>query len=332
MNRLVKYTLGLGAGNVLANDNGVLVIGDSTPPTTSTSMYGVASDFSGNLYIADSANSVIYKVTESGYIQLFAGTVGAEGSNDGPAKVARFNNPRGIACDKSGNLYVVDAGNSKIRIVDLGGNVGTVATGFTSPWGVACAANGDAYVTDMGAHCVYRVRRADGPLAAPATLIAGKAGVSGDISAEYADDARFDTPTGITVDPSGYILVADSGNNKIKRIGLDGFVVLFCGNGTSGNVYGTFQQAEFTSLGALTCDKSGNIYAVDHVSLGVADYIKLINQNGNCAEVSKVTGGNVLGVTATPAGVVYITRSAATGTNSSSSSSSSSSNSSSSQS
>ena len=323
MNKLVRYSVGHGAGNLIADDSGVLVIGNSFPSTSSTSMYGVASDFSGNLYISDSANSTIYRVTESGSISLFAGTVGAEGSNDGTTTVARFKNPHGMAVDKSGNIYIADTGNGSVRVVNSSGSVGTVATGLVSPWGVACAANGDVYVTDMGDHCVYRVRRADGPLASAATVIAGAPGTSGDISAEYGQSARFDSPTGIAVDPSGYILVADSGNDKIKRIGLDGFVVLFCGSGTNGNVYGTFQNAQFTDLGAMTCDKSGNLYVADITSVG-DNYIKLVNQNGDCAEVSKVSGGHVLGITATPGGVVYITCAYATGTNSSSSMSSSS--------
>ena len=346
-NRLIRYLVGHGAGVALSTDSGQLVIGDSSPATSSTNMYGVAADFSGNLFIADSANSCIYKVKESGdatgvgTIQVFAGTKGAEGSNDGKASVARFKNPHGIAVDKAGNVYVADTGNKVVRVIDSNGNVGTVTDALDSPWGVACAPNGDVFVTDKGGgaggHCVYRIRRERGNLFGNAIVVAGKSGTSGDVSAEYCDDARLHSPTGIAVDPSGYVFVCDSYNNKIKRIGLDGFVVRYCGTATAGDHIGTYQTSRFTDLGYLACDKSGDLYVIDHVYNSeieseesdlsqeyvdlnaVGDKIKKIDKNGNTSLISVVTGGGVIGITASPAGVIYVTKSSGGGTNSTSS-------------
>lgn len=332
-NQLVRYELGKRDLPIHA-DHGQLTIGDSTPATTSTSMFGVAADASGNLLIADSANSCIYKVSESGFIKLFAGTPDAEGSNNGIASVARFNNPHGVAVDGSGVVWVADTGNGAIRRIDLNGNVGTVADGFIAPWGIACAANGDVYFTDKDDHCVYRIRGSE------VIALAGDPGNAGDISAEYANNALFDSPTGIAVDPSGYVFVADSGNNKIKRIGLDGFVVRYCGTATSGDVIGTYQTSRFTSLGLMACDKSGDIYVIDSIYANTAsssssgseengaglagDKVKKIDKNGNSSLISIVAGGSVVGIATTPSGVVYVTRSSGLSPNSSSSQSSSS--------
>ena len=346
-NQLKRYELGLGAGVLSTADGGQLVIGDTTPTTTSTSMYGVASDNSGNLYICDSANATIYKVTESGYIQLFAGLAGAQGFTDGIASAARFDNPHGIAVDRSGTIYVADTNNGAVRRIDMNGNVGTLAvtttgaSAFVSPWGVACAPNGDVYVTDQAQHCVYQIKPNG-----TAVIWAGTYGSSGDVSAEYGSSAEFDTPTGIAVDPSGYVFVSDSGNYKVKRIGLDGFVVRFCGTAAQGDVIGTYQTSRFTSLGLMACDRSGNVYVIDGIYAGTAssssssqsgdedasnglvgDKIKKIDQNGNTSLVSMVTDGVVVGIATSPAGVVYVTRSSGTAGSSSSSVSSSSSSS-----
>lgn len=320
MNKLVKYSLGHGAGIDINTDGGILVIGDSSPSTSSTSMYGVASDPSGNLYISDSAQSCIYKVQNDNgaTISVFAGLPGAEGSNDGTLTTARFSALKGIACDRSGVLYVCDG--TKIRCI-IDNNVGTVATGLTAPKAVAVGPNGNVYVTDN--YAVKKIQRASGSISGEVTVIAGKAGVSGDISAEYCQSARFGTLTGITVLPNGDIVVMDAGNQKLKLVRGDGFVVRYSGSGSTGNVYGAWNVAQFTNVTSLASDKSGNVYLADAVSTWT-NYVKLVNLNGASAEVSKVHGGNILGVAVTPSGVVYLTRSYAGGTNTSSSSSSSS--------
>jgi len=136
-NRLVRYELGAGIGvaesslPVVDVDSGRLVIGDSSPATSSTSMCAVAISNSGDIYVADSAQSVIYRVDESGTPFIFAGLYGATGNVDGDANTAKFGTPVALAVDRSGFVYVADNANGSVRRIDKNGNVGTLATGIT---------------------------------------------------------------------------------------------------------------------------------------------------------------------------------------------------------
>ena len=107
--RLIKFEQGSGAGVVEGNNVGKLVVGNAFPPTTAAAMYAVDCDWSGNIFIADIITSAIYKVTEGGHITLFAGLPNSGGFANGIGTTARFQNPKGIVCDKSGNVYVADS-------------------------------------------------------------------------------------------------------------------------------------------------------------------------------------------------------------------------------
>ena len=126
---------------------------------------GIAVDSAGNLYVADTGNSTIRKITPAGVVTTLAGTAGATGSADGTGAAARFSSPSGVAVNSAGNLYVVDTGNSTIREITAGGVVTTLAgmagatgsadgTGaaarFSSPSGVAVNSAGNLYVADTG--------------------------------------------------------------------------------------------------------------------------------------------------------------------------------------
>jgi sugar lactone lactonase YvrE len=127
--------------------------------------YGVAADKAGNVYVSDSGNNCIRKITSDGMVSTLAGLPGYAGSADGSGDNARFANPQGLAVDAHGNLYVADTGNNTIRKITSGGIVTTVAglagvsgtndaaggtARFNSPGGVTVDGAGNLYVADTG--------------------------------------------------------------------------------------------------------------------------------------------------------------------------------------
>src|SRR6516162_64795 len=125
--------------------------------------HGVATDSSGNVYVADAGNNTIRKITPAGVVTTLAGLAGSSGSADGTGSAARFFQPQGVATDSLGNVYVADTPNNTIRKITPAGVVTTLAglagshgtndgTGsaarFYNPWGVATDASGNVYVAD----------------------------------------------------------------------------------------------------------------------------------------------------------------------------------------
>jgi sugar lactone lactonase YvrE len=133
---------------------------------------GIACDAAGNLYVADTDNDTIRKITPAGLVTTLAGKAGIVGSADGSGAAARFNNPHGIACDAAGNIYVADSDNCAIRkitpaglVTTLAGKAGVMgsadgsgaAAGFYTPNGIACDAAGTLYVADYGNDTVRKI-------------------------------------------------------------------------------------------------------------------------------------------------------------------------------
>jgi len=184
---------------------------------------GIAIDMAGNLYVGDASNHRIRKITPEGKVSTLAG--GEKGFADGKGNSARFDSPRGIALDATGNLYVVDHGNHRIRKVTPAGAVSTlagdgkfgfadglgVAARFWYPSGIAIDAAGNLYVPDN-----RRIRKVT-PKGEVSTL-------AGDGEIGFADgdgrNARFFKPSGIAIDATGNLYVADAGYNNIRKITL----------------------------------------------------------------------------------------------------------------
>ena len=124
---------------------------------------GVCHDYSGNLYVTDTSKDAIFKVSEGGALSVFSGLPGTAGNNSALQNVdiddARYNNPYGIACDKSGNVYVADTGNNRIRKIDKDAKVTTLAGGFNAPEDVVVAPNGEIIVADTGNHKIYKIEQ-----------------------------------------------------------------------------------------------------------------------------------------------------------------------------
>ncbi len=201
------------------------------------------------------ATEVIRKVTSERVVTTLAGSVFNQGWQDGAGTEAWFNAPNGVAVDSAGNVYVADTGNSVIRKVTSTGMVTTVAgtagscgsadgTGaearFNQPTGITMDGTGNLFVTDTLNHTIRRIT----PTGAVTTL-AGLAGVMG-TSDGVAADALFNHPGGITVDGSGTLFVADTGNSSLRKILTNGTVSTLAGLPTiSGLKDGTGTTAWF---------------------------------------------------------------------------------------
>ncbi len=245
--------------------------------------YGVATDAAGNVYIADSNNNLIRKITPSGLVTILAGS-GSPGSSNGLGMNASFRTPQGIAVDANGNVYVADTFNNLIRKIDQSGNVSTLAgsgysganngygtaASFNSPTAIASDAAGNVYVTDYGNN---QIRKIDNT--GLVSTLAGSGAYGSSNGNGYS--VSFYLPKGIAVDASGYIYVADTYNNLIRKIDNSGNVTTFAGTGYSGSQNGNIANATFNSPIGLTIDQVGNIYVSEFYN----NQIRKIDQSGN---------------------------------------------------
>jgi len=283
------------AGNVFVADTGNQTIRKVTPSGVVTTLAGsaggsgstdgtgitarfyspkgVAADSAGNVYVADTGNQTIRKVTSAGVVTTLAGSAGVAGSADGTGSAARFCNPYGVAVDSTGNVFVGDTGNCTIRKVTAGGVVTTLAgsvgstgsadgTGsaarFYSPEGVAVDSSGNMYVADTDNHTIRKVT-ASGVV----TTLAGSSRVIG-IADGTGSVARFFGPQGVAVDGTDNLFVADRNNHTIRKITAAGVVTTLAGSaGSSGSTNGTGGAARFYYPGGVAVDSTGNVFVAD---------------------------------------------------------------------
>ncbi|MGA2052797.1 MAG: hypothetical protein ABSH19_05740 [Opitutales bacterium] len=192
----------------------------------------VATDAQGDVFVASIDNNSIVKIAPDGTVSTFAGTPGQSGSTDGTLANALFSEPRGLATDADGDLFVADEGNSNIREIFPDGTVTTVAggtspgstdgvgsaAGFNQPRGLAVDSDGDIIVADTNNDTI-RMIAPDGTV----TTLAGTPGQAGNVDGP-GNQAEFNMPRGVSVDASGNIYVTDTGNNEVRRIAPDGTV------------------------------------------------------------------------------------------------------------
>jgi sugar lactone lactonase YvrE len=257
--------------------------GDNGPATSArlNTPRSTAFDADGNLYVADSANHRIRRIdATSGLITTVAGT-GTSGFNgDGiSATAASLWSPREIAFDADGNLFIADSRNNRIRRVDAGtGLIMTVAgTGvlglgadgvpatasdLREPVGLAVDADGHLYFTELSSHRVRRVDAATGLISTVAGT--GAAGFTGD--AVSATASRLNAPTSVIVDPDGNLLIADMGNNRVRRVSAtSGTISTVAGTGAAGFAGddGLATAARLASPAGIRLDESGHLFIAD---------------------------------------------------------------------
>ena len=242
---------------------------------------GVAVQSGSNpvVYVADSGNALIRRVTitQSGTtVDTLAGQTGVTGTLNGSASIAQFNLPSGVAVDGSGAVYVADTGNNTIRKITFSGTTATVSTlagnpgvagsvngqgssaNFYAPTGVAVDASGNVFVADSGNHAIRKITPAG-----LVTTLAGLPGVAG-VADGTGPAARFFDPIGLMVDGAGNVLVADSGNNIIRKVTQQGLVTTIAGGpGLTGTSNGPAAAARFFYPTSIGSDTNGNLYVTD---------------------------------------------------------------------
>lgn len=275
----------LSMGQITTIAGGIPFLGDGGLATNAIfgTPQGITIDGTGNIYIADAANSRIRRIDSSGVVVTIAGNGAAGFSGDGgPAIGASLNLPRSVAFDGVGNLYILDSGNNRVRRVDTTGTITTVAgTGNTDYNGdgiLATNANlnfstflgGGVTVDSVGNIFIaeatnQRVRRVDAKTKLISTIAGtGAFGFSGD--GGQATNAKLFTPAGVAVDNSGNVFIADSDNNRIRQVNLTtGVITTLAGNGVIG-FGGDGGQATNASLNSplgIMVDEIGNVFVAD---------------------------------------------------------------------
>ena len=234
---------------------------------------GLAAAPSGDVYVADTYNHTIRKIGPGGEVATLAGQGGDSGGVDGPAAIARFNLPRGVAAGSNGLVYVADTANHAIRQVDADGQVSTLAglpgssgsadeTGgaarFNSPCGIAAGPDGFLYVADRDNHTIRKIS----PEGQVSTL-AGLARSPGAVD-DTGPAARFNRPAGIAVDASGTLYVADQASHTIRKVTPEGAVSTLAGQaGALGSADGVGNAARFYNPSGVAVDDAGFVYVAD---------------------------------------------------------------------
>jgi sugar lactone lactonase YvrE len=246
---------------------------------------GVAVDRLGSVYVADTLNHTVRKVTSAGVVSTLAGLSGSSGNADGIGSAARFSAPQGLAIGGNGYIYVADTNNNIIRKIDISnGAVTTMAAmpftvavetycGFSAPTGVAIDGTGNIYVSDMNNQRISGITPSAffNILAGAVTIGAAPVGAD-DGTGQYA---CFNFPSGVATDPSGNLYVADTDNNTIRKVVTAGYggtavewdygiVTTSAGvAGTSGSADGLGSAVRFFGPTGIALDNNGDIFVAD---------------------------------------------------------------------
>ncbi len=266
-NHVVRLVSG-GAISTVAGNNKQGFSGDKAAATSAqlNNPTGVALDSSGNLYIADAANNVVRKVATDGTITTVAGSnvFGYTGDDDDPTK-ATLSTPVAVAVDSTGNLFIADAGNNVIRKVSAGiittvvGGAAT-ATQLHQPDALAIDASNNLYIADTVAR---RILKFDGK---NVTVIAGDQSIGFGGDNGLATQASLNDPMGVAVDGAGNIYIADTFNNRIRKVSPDGIITTIAGSAGYPTYYGDGGPALNALLffpRSVAVDSAGVVYVGD---------------------------------------------------------------------
>lgn len=274
----------------------------------------VAVDGFGNVYVADSENSTIRKITPEGVVSTLAGTAQVTGSRDGPGATALFNQPYGVAVDTFGNVYVADTYNSTIRLISTNGMVSTFAgivgsdayrdgqivngnqriASFGHPFGIALDSSNNVYVADSDLNLIRKISSGIvSTLAGDNNINDITAGTNSGSANGTGTAARFNFPTALATDAAGNVYVADTSNYLVRLITPAGVVTNFAGTGTSGTngSPGTntvpVSGLQFGYPTGIAVDSATNVYVVDNSNQLVVQ----ITPSGNVSTMAGQLGG-----------------------------------------
>src|SRR5271157_2396715 len=267
-NGLITTVVGNGSSG-FSGDNGPAASAQLNGPS------GVAVDSAGNLYIADTLNNVVRKVS-AGVIATVAGTgTPGSGGDNGPPTSAQLYAPSGIAVDSSGNLYIADSANNRIRLVS-GGVIATIAGTGTpglsgdngpaisaqlyAPSGIAVDSSGNLFIADTYNGIIREI--SNGVISTVAGN--GTLGYAGDNGPALR--AQLNNPYGIAVDSVGNLYIADTADQRIRKVSSSGTIATVAGNGTPGfsGDSGPAPTAQLNSPYGLTVDSAGKVYIADY--------------------------------------------------------------------
>ncbi len=247
----------------------------------------IAFDSTGNRYIADSNNHRIRKVTPEGVITTFSGTGTPGFSGDGgAADEARLRSPASIAIDTNNNLYIADFNNHLIRKIDLTSNIITTIAGtvneageagnagfsgdggnataaqLDSPSRIAIDASNNLYIADRNNHRIRKINLISNII----TTVAGNGAAGADGDGGSATSAQLNAPHGVAIDTDGNIFIADTGNNRIRKVdGNTGIISTIAGTGEFGfsGDGGTATNAKLAEPFDITLSAYGNLLISD---------------------------------------------------------------------
>jgi len=273
---------------------------------------GTVRDKAGNTYISSNWGHCVYKLDTAGKVSVFAGQGYADFSGDGgPASSATLSIPAGLAMDSAGNLYIADAGNNRVRRVDASTGIITTVAGdstanmfgyggynsdgilatqalLNSPYTVAVDSQGNLFIAD---YLNFRIRRVDASTQIITTIAGtGTAGYNGDNI--QATTAEINYAITMIVDKSDNLYIADSGNNRIRRVDAKTQVITtVAGNGTAGysGDHGPATKAELSFPNGLTEDSAKNLYIVDTGN----DRVRLVSAKSK--KITTIVGTGVSG-------------------------------------
>ena len=254
------------AGNLYVADSANHRIRKLSPYGTITTIPVSARDLTldsfGNLLVADGSH--VYRILSSGAVSTIAGDGGYLFRGDGgPATLARLNAPSGVAVDANGNLWIADTGNGRIRVVSgASGQINTVAGGagqLIAPQQIAFDLNQYLLIADAAGQRISQLTPASGGMMTLAGT--GFAGNGGDGFSATATSLA--TPGGVVQAPNGIIYIADTGNDRVRRI-ASGVLITVAGNGQPGfNGDGPGLGAQLHAPSGICVDSTGNLYIAD---------------------------------------------------------------------
>lgn len=259
---------------------------------------GVVVDANNTTYVSDTLNHTIRKIDPSGVVSTFAGASGIAGVQDGPVQSARFHNPIGLALDGVGNLFVADSVNNTIRKITPDGVVSTLAgtpgvppsgvdgqgpaARFYAPTGLVIDSSGNLFVADTYMSTIRKVTPSG-----VVTTLAGQAGVSGSLDG-LGTAAQFNQPCGLALDGIGNLFVADCAAQIIRKIDSTGRVSTIAGTpGVMGLADGIGSSAQFFAPYGLAMDGNGNLFVADS-QYGL---IRKITSSGLVSTIAGAPGG-----------------------------------------